>query len=131
MPSTPENQLKRAYQKEIAKSGLRIKVIEKTGTTLKSKLQVSNPFKPRHCDREGCFVCSSGGTGNCNAESITYEVECLGDCTVKDLYKGESAHNAFTRGKNTCQTLMDKMRPTRLYGDTVETLIPVQCKILK
>ena len=99
VPSTPENQLKRAYQKEIAKSGLRIKVIEKTGTTLKSKLQVSNPFKPRHCDREGCFVCSSGGTGNCNAESITYEVECLGDCTVKDLYKGESAHNAFTRGK--------------------------------
>ena len=99
VPSTPGSQLKRSYQKEIAKSGLRIKVIERTGTTLKNKLQVSNPFKPRHCNRGDCFVCSSGGTGNCNTESITYEVECLGDCTVKDLYKGESAHNAFTRGK--------------------------------
>ena len=98
MPSTPQSQLKRSYQKEIARSGLRIKVVERSGITLKSKLQVSNPFKPQRCGRDDCFVCSSEGTGNCNTEGITYEVKCLGDCAVKDLYKGESARNAYTRG---------------------------------
>ena len=98
VPSTPQSQLKRSYQKEIARSGLRIKVVERSGITLKSKLQVSNPFKPQRCGRDDCFVCSSEGTGNCNTEGITYEVKCLGDCAVKDLYKGESARNAYTRG---------------------------------
>ena len=98
VPSTPNSRLKRSYQKEIAQSGLRIKVVERSGITLQSKLQVSNPFKPQRCGRDDCFVCSSGGTGNCNTEGITYEVKCLGDCGEKDLYKGESARNAFTRG---------------------------------
>ena len=59
---------------------------------------MSNLFKPQRCGKGDCFVCSSGGTGNCNTEGITYEVKCLGDCGEKDLYKGESARNAFTRG---------------------------------
>ena len=49
VPSTPDGKLKRAYQKEITRSGHRIKVVEKTGTTLKRQLQTSNPFKPQQC----------------------------------------------------------------------------------
>ena len=91
--------MKSMYQKEISKSGFRIKVVERTGITLKRKLQVSNPFKPQHCGRAQCFVCSSGGTGNCNAESITYQINCEGDCEEDNIYKGETASNAFTRGE--------------------------------
>jgi hypothetical protein len=98
VPSTPEGRLRSMYQKEIARSGFRIKVVERTGITLKSKLQVTNPFKPRRCGREQCFVCSSGGTGNCNTEGITYEIKCVGNCTERNIYKGESASNAYTRG---------------------------------
>ena len=86
------------YQREITKSGFRIKVVEKTGTTLKSQLQQSNPFRPQRCGREKCFVCSSGGTGNCNTESINYDINCKGNCDKKDIYRGETATNAYTRG---------------------------------
>ena len=58
----------------------------------------STPFKPQRCGREQCFVCSSGGTGNYNAESVTYAIKCMGDCAERNIYKGESASNAYTRG---------------------------------
>ena len=99
VPSTPEGKLKSAYQWEITKSGYRIKVVERTGTTLKSALQVSNPFRPPQCGREDCFVCSSGGTGNCNTEGITYEINCEGECDEKNEYRGESGGNSYTRGR--------------------------------
>lgn len=98
IPSTPDGRLKKMYQREITSSGFRIKVVEKTGRTLKSQLQQSNPFKPQRCGRVRCFVCSSGGTGNCNTESITYELLCEGECEEKNEYKGESSTNAYTRG---------------------------------
>ena len=98
IPSTPQGKLKKMYQKEIMKSGFRIKVVEKTGATIKSQLQVSNPFKPKRCGRAECFVCSSGGAGNCYTEGITYRINCESECNDKDIYKGESAGNAYTRG---------------------------------
>ena len=75
-----------------------MKVVEKTGATLKRELQTSNPFKERRCGREQCFVCSSEGTGNCDSEAVTYEIKCLGGCEVKNVYKGETADSAYTRG---------------------------------
>ena len=98
VPSTPKSVLKQMYQQEISKSGIRIKVVEKTGTTLKAELQTSNPFKPQRCGRELCFVCSSEGTGNCDAMGITYEIKCKGNCEIRNIYKGETADSAYTRG---------------------------------
>ena len=105
IPSTPDGKLKTLYQREINKSGFRIKVVEKTGTTLKGELQTSNPFRPRRCGRGECFVCSSGGSGNCNSEGITYEINCMGGCDRNDVYKGESAGSAYTRGMEHKKTL--------------------------
>ena len=99
VPATPDSKLKNLYQREIMKSGFRVKVVEKVSSSLKSQLQTSNPFKPRRCGRGDCFVCTSEGTGNCNPEGITYKIECLGDCEEKDIYKGETADNGYTRGK--------------------------------
>ena len=67
--------------------------------TLKSQLQNSNPFKPERCNREMCFVCTTSGVGNCNTENVTYEITCKQDgCTKNNVYKGETADNAYTRG---------------------------------
>ena len=99
VPATPEGRLKKMYQSEILQSGLRIKVVERTGATLKSLLQTSNPFKNRHCGREDCYICTSGGTGDCRSEGVTYEIKCVDDCDRKNIYKGESAGNGYTRGK--------------------------------
>ena len=98
VPSTPDGKLKKMYEKEISGSGIRIKVVEKTGAMLKSELQTSNPFKPRYCGREQCFVCTTEGKGNCYSEGVTYEIKCLGGCDRKNVYKGETANSAFTRG---------------------------------
>ncbi len=97
---TRNGELKRRYEREIRKSGLRIKVVERTGRTLKSQLQTSNPFREANCGRNDCFVCTTSNTGNCNTESVTYDIKCEGDdCTEREEYRGESANNGYTRGK--------------------------------
>ena len=99
IPSTPNGKLKHMYQAEIRKSGLRIKVVERTGRTLKSQLQTSNPFKQQGgCGRPSCFICTTTKKGNCNRESITYKVECEGETCTKNKYRGESAGNGYNRG---------------------------------
>ena len=45
VPETPNANLKRMYEHTIQGSGLRIKVVERSGRTLKSELQRSNPFR--------------------------------------------------------------------------------------
>ena len=97
---TPNGELKKMYENEIRKSGLRIRVVERTGRTLKSQLQTSNPFRKKNCGRNDCFVCTTSNIGNCNTEGISYNIDCQGEnCMKNDVYKGESTHNGYTRGK--------------------------------
>ena len=98
IPTTPDGKLKRLYERVIRKSGIRMKVVERTGRTLKSQLQTSNPFRDQNCGREDCFVCTTFGQGNCNAESVTYKIDCSGVSCERGVYKGETAYNAYTRG---------------------------------
>ena len=101
VPTTPERKLKRMYEDAIRRSGIRVKVVERTGRTLKSQLQTSNPFREPNCGREDCLLCRTFGQGNCNTEGITYRIDCAsasGECE-KYLYKGETAYNAYTRGQ--------------------------------
>ena len=51
VPSMPNSQLPRRYQKEIKKQGFKIKVVEKAGAAIKKLLQRSDPFKSRKCER--------------------------------------------------------------------------------
>ena len=89
-----------------------MQVVERTGRTLKSQLQKSNPFKAPSCDREDCAVCATFGQGNCMAEGITYKIECLGEGCEKNVYKGETASNAYTRGGEH----MNRLRARDLNG---------------
>ena len=98
VPSTKDGRLKQNYQHVIRNSGFRVKVVERTGKTLKSQLQTSNPFRRNICGRGDCFVCTTSGKGNCTTESITYKIDCLGEGCVRNVYKGESASNGYTRG---------------------------------
>ena len=99
VPTTPDGKLKKMYEEVIRRSGMRLRVIERTGRTLKSQLQTTNPFKDPNCGRADCFVCSTLGQGNCKTESITYKIEYASpnNCE-KGKYKGESSYNGYTRG---------------------------------
>ena len=60
VPATPESSLKRSLDEDVKKSGLRIRIVEKSGMSVKRVLQRSDPFKKRTCERECCFVCRTG-----------------------------------------------------------------------
>ena len=98
VPTTPDGKLKRSYERVIRESGIRMKIVERTGRTLKSQLQTSNPFRDQGCGRGDCLVCTTFGQGNCNTESVTYKVDCSGVNCERGVYKGETAYNAYTRG---------------------------------
>ena len=98
VPTTPNGKLKKMYEDSIRRSGIRMRVVERTGRTLRSQLQKSDPFGEPNCNRGDCLLCTTFGQGNCHTESITYKIECgSGECE-KDVYKGETAYNAYTRG---------------------------------
>ena len=59
VPSTPKGKLKHMYENEIKKSGIRMKVVERTGRTLKSQLQTSTPFRTGGCTRTDCLICTT------------------------------------------------------------------------
>ena len=121
IPATPEGKLKRMYERTIQKSGLRIKVVERTGRTIKSELQRSNPFRNGGCGRDDCFVCTTTGKGNCDTESVTYEVECRGVNCRKGKYKGETASNGYTRGGEHLQDLATRdIEQSHLWRHCVE-----------
>ena len=98
IPSTPNSELRKAYQQVIRNSGISICVVEKSGRTLKSLLQKSDPFGEKKCSREECLVCGKGGKGPCTSEGITYDLICEDGCAVNGVYRGESSNNAYTRG---------------------------------
>ena len=60
VPATPESSLKRSLDEDVKKSGLRIRIVEKSGMSVKRVLQRSDPFKKKTCERECCFVRRTG-----------------------------------------------------------------------
>ena len=98
--STPRSKLKQRFQAEIDRQGLKIRVVEKAGRSLKSSLQRSNPFGEASCDRETCVICNTDGRGSCSKEGINYKFSCIGceSSSLRGIYHGESSKNGFTRG---------------------------------
>ena len=99
VPCTTGETLKKAYEEKIAESSFKIKVIEKSGKKLSDILHKKDPFKEGNCGRTDCFVCTSGGRGNCEKENVTYRIRCEEDCKKKDIYNGETSYNGYVRGK--------------------------------
>ena len=119
VPATPGSDLKKRYLRVVEEAGMGIAIVETPGTSLKKRLQKSDPFRQKKCgSEETCMVCGQGGEGGkCRREGVTYEVECK-ECGA--VYIGETARNAHTRGleHQTCVTKKDLKSP--LYSHCVE-----------
>ena len=120
VPYTQNSELKKRYVEQIQKSGIRIKVVERPGRTLKSLIQKPDPFKEKRCGRKDCFVCESGGKGDCMVENINYEIVCEQECKKKDVYIGESSNNGYTRGRKHLELMKSKHRDSILWRHCVE-----------
>ena len=89
--STPEEKLKRTYQKWTeVDEWTQDEGCGENWDNMEKTLQVSNPFRPQEWGGADCFMCSSGGTGNSHSEGITYKIDCEGGCGLKDQLSGHA-----------------------------------------
>ena len=85
---------------------------------MKRILQKPNPTASDHCDNSGCMVCRSGNN-RCRVNGVGYKQTCqLCPSTSQWVYIGETARNAFTRGKEHFEkALADKNYFLRSHTD--------------
>ena len=87
-----------------------MKIVERSGSTIKQLLIKSNPWSSGNCGRSQCHPCETGdGKQTCQQRNVLYEPFCLtckeasesqteGEERVKMvLYVGESARTATER----------------------------------
>ena len=118
IPATPGSVLKKRYEKVIDQAKMEIAVVEKPGDTLKKRLQRSDPFRRKFCDKkEKCMVCSGEGGGRCRDESVTYVVLCS-ECEAR--YIGETARNGHTRGIEHRSALRKRDLNSPLYSHCID-----------
>ena len=108
--ATPGERLKSAVQHVCDKSGMKIKVVEKGGRTVKQILQKSDIDPVEGCRRDDCMICSTKGGGNCEKESVGYRVDCS-KCEEDGLVAvmhGETGRSARIRVGEHHKALMKK-----------------------
>ena len=116
--ATPGSQLAELCQKEFKRAGLKIKVVERSGRSVKRTLVKSNPFKKKGCGRDECQVCALGGEVDCKARGIHYKIWCDGEdaqgnpCVNID-YEGETSRSTECRFGGHMSTLRSKNEQIR------------------
>ena len=132
VPSTPGSVLQQRYQSEVDRQGLRIRVVEKAGRSMKSMIQRSDPFRIEKCDRQSCMVCQTSGKGSCDKEGVTYSTRCF-ECTergIEKVYYGQSSRNAYSRGEEHLDEYRRKTKDSVLWRYYVGWIMIVKFRIL-
>ena len=119
VPATPGSELKRRYEAEVSKCGVGMKVVEKSGMSVKSMVQKTDPFQRQYCsDRDNCMVCRvEGSRGRCRQSGVMYKIECS-ECD--HVYFGETSRNAYTRGCEHTRSLDRGREDSVLYKHIIE-----------
>ena len=105
VPATPNSELANALRKvaeQEGEQGLKFKVVEGGGRTIKSIAQKSNPTATPGCGQPDCLACAGGRGegGNCLKSNVQYSIRC-GTCPdeAPTVYLGETSRNLYTRAK--------------------------------
>ena len=70
--NTKNSTLAKECQRVINKSGLKIKVVERTGTTMKDLITRMYPYERKRCER--CAVCDVTDKVNCRTRYVVYRM---------------------------------------------------------
>ena len=100
---TESSQLKNRIQQIAKRNGVRVKVVEKAGQTVKNVLQRSNPFAKRECGQQDCLVCKVGKPRDCRKRGCVYQLKCKEDMRK---YRGQT-------GRSTNERLKEEMKDWR------------------
>ena len=108
LPATPDSELaeqaKKVVEEEAPRLGLRVKVVEKGGTSLKRQVVRTDMSAGEPCKQSDCSACLSNpgeGGGLLHQRSgVLYQGSCklcLALGRGSTVYFGESGYNAYTR----------------------------------
>ena len=92
--ATPDSELAESCRRVLKQADLKIRVVERSGVSLKHVMVKSNPFPRVPCRLSTCGVCSNTDKINCKKRDVIYEVACNG-CNAK--YIGETARSIGER----------------------------------
>ena len=93
---TENGELLREVKKIVKRNDMKVKVVEKMKSTLKSRLQRSNPFKTTGCRRLDCCICNQKLNVDCRTRGCVYEITCK-DCLK--VYIGQTGRSMYERMK--------------------------------
>ena len=79
--------------------GLKIRVVERTGDSIKSLLTKSDPFRTKTCDPTSCIVCSAFPKISCKTRDCVYKITCKG---CGEFYIGETSRSIGQRYTEHC-----------------------------
>ena len=108
--ATPGGKLAEECKKEFSKAKLQVKVVEKTGRSIKKELVKSNPFKKIGCEK-GCKVCSLGI--DCKAREVHYRISCENEGCTEARYEGETSRSTGERFPEHLRLIEDKREQIR------------------
>lgn len=117
VPATSASELKNRYMEEAKGAIFKVTVVEQSGVTLNRILQRSDPFRENRCNNINCLVCSTGGKGPCRSTGITYKLVCQ---LCRSRYIGETARNAYTRGKEHLRALEQREQSSVMWRHSCE-----------
>ena len=97
--ATPNGDLMKTFEKIVREVELPVRIVERSGNSVKDMVVRSNPFKRPRCTCEVCRL-SEKGEVNCKGRELVYELTCEG---VKDgnicgqKYIGETSRSLAER----------------------------------
>ena len=97
--STPGEVLKKGVQDVMSENGMKVKVVEQGGRTIRSLLQKSDIHPKTACEMVDCPICLTKPSGMCSKESVGYEIWCF-ECEkdgVRSIMHGETGRTARMR----------------------------------
>ena len=92
--ASPGGEVKSIFEKEIAKSTLNIRVVERPGMKQQFIAMATNENPKPKCPPSTCLICDTEKGGYCRAKEVVYEVGCK-ECECK--YDGQTGRNGKTR----------------------------------
>ena len=120
LPATPNSELKKLYDEEIEKRGIKMKIVEKSGIKIKNLFQRNSLLNEKQCNGD-CFICHTSGKGNCMTSGIVYEVECDYQHTEgKYKYTGRTMKNGYARGREHLNKYRKKHEDSMMWKHCVE-----------
>ena len=108
VPATPESELAKHIMKVEMENTqgrqYRIKVVERSGTTIKDTIGTRYPWKYDRCSKSDCFLCTSSAKNvvSCQKQGMGYIITCTAckDSGLLAKYEGETGRSLHERGSS-------------------------------